>query len=489
MLKHRSFMLFAVLLGEGFLVLSLEILALRLIMPAAGSSTQGISIVIACVLLSLAAGYFYGAVSSHDPKNIQNRRRKIIQNFAYAALFFVPATSLVFTLEFFDFLSDFGLKYGLSHVLFYSFLFLVPPVFLLGQTVPLISHYFYRWSLSFAAGVILFLSTLGSLIGALFPPLITMPLLGLPVTAITLNVVLVLMILILAKRKHIFYSSIAMSALLACVVINADFMLECYDIKASNHVNTVQIKSLGFGPSSSKILYLNGGAAGYIGHDTAHKSLNIASPNITYYVTYIESNFINPATHKLDKPLDILAIGAGGFILGAKDTTNNYVFVDVDPQLQDISEKFLHERKLGPNKRFIVQPARSYLRSSSQEFDLIFVDVFNGRIVPAHLVTYEFFKSLKKRLKPGGAVVMNIVTSPSFRTEFSRNVYATFSDVFWPNSRVILGFYDSMIGRGIEDENPQDQISNVLHVYFDTKSHDDFRIYTDSKNRAYLDIQ
>ena len=56
----RDRFLFFVIFLEGFVVLSLELLAIRLTIPFVGSGTDTISIIIAAVLLPLAFGYYRG---------------------------------------------------------------------------------------------------------------------------------------------------------------------------------------------------------------------------------------------------------------------------------------------------------------------------------------------------------------------------------------------------------------------------------------------
>ena len=75
-----SILLF-VLFIEGYIVLSYELLALRLVMPMAGAGAQTASIVIAAVLLPLAFGYHAGGAYS---------RMNLRKDFVLSEIFLLP---------------------------------------------------------------------------------------------------------------------------------------------------------------------------------------------------------------------------------------------------------------------------------------------------------------------------------------------------------------------------------------------------------------
>jgi hypothetical protein len=66
--RRIEFFLLSVILTEGYILLSSELLAIRLSIPFVGSGTDTISIIIAAVLLPLAFGYYQGGKSSRPPR-------------------------------------------------------------------------------------------------------------------------------------------------------------------------------------------------------------------------------------------------------------------------------------------------------------------------------------------------------------------------------------------------------------------------------------
>jgi spermidine synthase len=81
-----------------------------------------------------------------------------------------------------------------------------------------------------------------------------------------------------------------------------------------------------------------------------------------------------------------------------------------------------------------VADGRNYMVKSSDTWNLIMIDAYRGPFVPFHLLTEEFFRLVKSRLEPGGAVVQNIEPS----TMMFDSAVATIQRVF-PN----IDLYDA----------------------------------------------
>ncbi|MCL1985776.1 MAG: fused MFS/spermidine synthase, partial [Betaproteobacteria bacterium] len=60
------------------------------------------------------------------------------------------------------------------------------------------------------------------------------------------------------------------------------------------------------------------------------------------------------------------------------------------------------------------EDARRFLNRNTQQYDLIFVDVFNSYYsVPFQMGTQEAAQALRRALAPGGMVIMNVISSYS----------------------------------------------------------------------------
>ncbi|HEY1244269.1 MAG TPA: fused MFS/spermidine synthase [Hyphomicrobiaceae bacterium] len=81
--------------------------------------------------------------------------------------------------------------------------------------------------------------------------------------------------------------------------------------------------------------------------------------------------------------------------------------VELDPAVVELAEKHFGVR---PEDKFriTVSDGRNYMVKSPGAWNVIMIDAYRGPFVPFHLLTEEFYKIVKSRLKPGGVVVQNV---------------------------------------------------------------------------------
>lgn len=469
--------LFFIIFLEGYVVLSTELLAIRQTIPFVGSGTDTVSIIIAAVLMPLAFGYYTGG--RFRPQKTKDGgyisvRDKLIKNLIVSIVFLTFGLSYYVINSFFGFFIE---QAGISNRFFltslYTILFIITPVYLLGQTVPLISNYFFRARLSEAAGRILLFSTIGSFCGAVISTLVLMNMIGVNGTAFVNILCLTLLVMLIAKRRRKTRNLIALSFLMAALILNSPAILSRLNIVTSNVYNTVQIQEMGK-KFPVRILSLNRAVS---------SSIFIEEPErpLVYYRVFIE-NYFTSAMRRAEEPGKILVLGAGGFTVGLKDKINEYIFVDIDPQLKDITEEHFLGQKLGPNKTFIARPARAFLNGNKEKFDIIIMDV-SGNITgtPEHLVTQEFFLQVRDTLKEDGVFFMNTFASGLFDDEYSRALDNTIRSVFPYTNRQIEYGLDIWRGKQKNLYRP------VLYYSRKIPFPEDRPIYTDNKNTSAID--
>ena len=469
---RKNLFLYLIVFLEGYVVLSSELLAIRLITPYVGGATDTTSIVIAAVLLPMAVGYYWGG--QYKPKiNRKGRyvsvRDKLLKNILISAVILTLGLSYIFIHDFLGLVG--GVYYNrLFMTTIYCAVFLIYPVFLLAQTIPLSVNYYSKESISKITGKMLFFSTIGSLFGAVFSTLFLMATIGVHLTAtITIITMCVLYFLIAKKRTSKALVFIGLIGVLS-YFMNAPSIMKHFDIVESNQYQTIQISEISNG---NKILRLNNATSAGI---SADKQITFA------YMDFFEDNYIKPI-EKAETKRDILVIGSGGFTLGLNDTNNNYTFVDVDEALLDISEQYFLNQKLGNNKKFYPLPARAYVRKAINEdkhYDLIIVDTYYGSHIPEHLITKEFFESLNNVTKDNGIIAFNFLLNPNFSDQYSINVDTTLRSVFPLISRQIIHRFNAW------SEHPAHKY-NVAYSFYKNKTHAKREIYTDNKNRVYYD--
>jgi spermidine synthase len=125
---------------------------------------------------------------------------------------------------------------------------------------------------------------------------------------------------------------------------------------------------------------------------------------------------IHPALIAMREPRTVFIAGGGEGatareVLSHK-TVERVVMVDLDRELVELCQKYLpnHHKGAFEDSRLelIFTDAWKYLEESKEQYDLLVMDIpdplENG---PAYLLfTKEFYKLAKKRIKPGGAMVV-----------------------------------------------------------------------------------
>jgi spermidine synthase len=168
-LSNRLF--FVAIFLSGFSALVYQLIWVRLLGLAFGVSSFAVATVVAVFLLGLGLGsYFFGKWS----EKTGNPLRTYMYVEAGIAVTSLASYLIIDYLPVYRYLYEFAYNnldfYGLSLVrLLLSVVVLLPPVFLIGGTIPLISKYFLTASNTFGSGFsrIYYLNTLGAFAGAL----------------------------------------------------------------------------------------------------------------------------------------------------------------------------------------------------------------------------------------------------------------------------------------------------------------------------------
>jgi predicted membrane-bound spermidine synthase len=473
----RHLLLFLIIFIEGYVVLAVELLAMRQLVPFVGSDTIVISIVISAVLLPLAFGYYFGGQFQpgrrmRGRKGKQGRingvRRKLMRNLFAAILVLSFGLSYLVMEMFFFLLHAGGIYHKVLQTGAYAVLFLSYPVFLLGQTVPLISNYFSNAHLSSITGRMLCFSTAGSFLGSVFSTLVLMSVVGVHNTALITIALLASALFLLSKR------TLNSDTLFACIILalafylNSPMMISERGIIYSNQYNTVGVIDLP--DQDAKLLMTNRSPASKFAPDPKNRFP---------YLQYIEKQLID--TLPKDRPAKILVLGAGGFTMGWDDRFHQYTFVDIDKDLKEVSERYFLPEPLPDNKVFVPEAARVFINHADKaSYDLVVVDFFNNiKSISLEVISVKFWQDLKGLLKPNGILVGNIIEHPAFGDRFTIRFHNTFSAGMPIFTRQVIGDFNPWLTRKT--------VANVLYIYFNGADSADRTIYTDDKNTYFLD--
>ncbi len=468
---NHTLLLFTIIVIEGYVVLASELLAIRQTVPYVGSGTDTISIIIAAVLMPLAFGYQSGGrFKPHKSfgQFITVRKKLLINIVISASILLIGMSYEPLKYIFVRALPYVGIEDRITQISVYCLLFIVFPVYLLGQTVPLVSNYFSKEKLSQITGKMLCFSTIGSFLGAVFSTLVLMATLGVHHT-VSLNFILLTILVILLSKKKLGLPVIYMCIIsLAAMYLNSDDIMYKYRIRKNNQYHVVAAGK----QNGDRNMYIDG---------------NFSSRKSKYgrkheYVEFVERIAIMDHLDPTKPPIDVLSIGAGGFTFGEGDEHNNYTYVDIDEDLQGVAEKYILQHPLEENKEFIAKPARAFLQTTDKKYDIIFLDTYQGGAsIPEHMVTQEYFASVKERLKDGGILLSNLIMTPNFNSPLARNMDNTVRSVFPHVSRHVINENYHLWA------TKPTLVANVIYIYRHEDNYDEGKIYTDNKNTVFYD--
>ncbi|HLY51035.1 MAG TPA: fused MFS/spermidine synthase [Solirubrobacteraceae bacterium] len=101
--------------------------------------------------------------------------------------------------------------------------------------------------------------------------------------------------------------------------------------------------------------------------------------------------------------------------------------VEIDGELTGIGRRYFGLR--GPRLHLYTADARPWLAASHARYDAIFLDAYRQPYIPFYLVTREFFALVRRHLRPGGTIIVNVGHIPG-SSSLEKVVSATLKAVF-----------------------------------------------------------
>lgn len=114
----------------------------------------------------------------------------------------------------------------------------------------------------------------------------------------------------------------------------------------------------------------------------------------------------------------ILMLGGGGYSVpkwllsgraGLDGERLRCTVVELDPAMTQVARDYF-ALPVDPRLRIVHADARAFLERQREQYDLVFVDVFNSCYsIPFHMGTCEAAARLRAAVAPGGALIMNVI--------------------------------------------------------------------------------
>jgi spermidine synthase len=401
----------------GAASLGTEIAAARLLAPWFGASTIIWANTIATVLVALSGGYWLGGRLADRGATLRGLTRLTLAAAGLLAVVpFISGPFLRNSVAAFDSLSVGAFIGSLVAVC----ALIAAPVLLLGT----ISPYAVRLSMTSVeeagriSGRLYAISTLGSLAGVFLAALVLVPFVGTRRTFLVFATALALVSLLgLTWRFAI--------APLACAALIA---LPVGTLKASGDARVVwegeteyQYARVTERPDGARYLELNEGQATH----------SVYRPGSWLTGDYWDEFLVLPFARGSRPPASIAILGNaagttarayGHFFPGARVDG-----VELDGELTDIGRRLFD--MTGPDLHVHTADARPYLRTTDRRYDAIMVDAYRQPYIPFYLTTKEFFELVRRRLEPGGVVMVN-VGHPESSDLLEKVLAATMRSVF-----------------------------------------------------------
>jgi spermidine synthase len=406
----------------GAASLGAEIAAARLLAPYFGASTIIWANTIATVLVALSAGYAIGGRLADRRPNLHGLCAIVLVAAVLLALVpFVADPFLRLAVRALGALSVGGFLGSLAAVL----VLVAVPVMLLGTVAP----YANRLALGRVAdagtvtGSLYAISTAGSLVGTFLAALLLIPLIGTHRTFLIFALTLALVAALGVGSRRFLLVPVAIGALLAVPPAAIGSSVPGAKVIYQTETQYQYARVLQF-RSGERWLQLNEGQA-------IHSEYLPSS-----YLTggYWDDFLTVPLASELGVPKRIAILGnAAGTVARAYGhyfPQTRVDAVELDGELTVIGKRYFGLR--GPRLHLYTADARPWLFASQARYDAIFLDAYRQPYIPFYLLTREFFQNIRKHLRPGGLLIVNVGHLPgsdSLEKVVSATARATFKTV------------------------------------------------------------
>ncbi|MES1965631.1 fused MFS/spermidine synthase [Psychrobacter sp. AH5] len=452
----------AIALLEGFAGLGIEIYAIRISATYIGSSISITGVILAMVLIAIAVGYWYGGRLSQD---IHTPRQALLKaGYVLALSAICHAIACIIQLPLLAFMTA-SIDSPIIAAIGVGLLFGVGLAF--GSTaIPLITQFL---SLKYKnadgvdagknAGMMVAITTVGSVLGSTLTPILLLPYIGL-MSSLALFIAALAISAYLCTRLAVQMDSaeplsisthrLNYSLALAAFVVTLTFIF-------LNKVDTGYQTATGAWFIKQTVIdnQLAVTITDKPGQTTSSCWLYLSKKNCHWY-----GKITVEAIEQL-KPETLVFLGGAG--MGTPSEVAHHhpkmalTVIDIDKDLPDIIETHFLKAPIAPNIEFIGDDARGYLtRNSNAKYDFMLIDAFQGRYVAGNLYTLEALRQFKNN---SSYIMANMIGKANIEHGYSQTLFNNWQQVFGDEAYILT--------KTTPNQNNRDEIQNIMLCNFE----------------------
>jgi len=402
----RNF-IFLIVFITGAVILIIEVTATRILAPYFGNTLFTISSIIGIVLGALSLGYYLGGLLADKCPNFSTFFFLIFIAGIFSLLIQVFSKTILPIIGY-----SFDIDWGpplISLILFFI------PCLTLGMLSPFAIRLktLELKEIGKMSGRVFFWSTLGSITGSFLAGFFLIPYFGINKIIISTGSLLAVMGLLgiwffrnddskIRLRKPKFFLFLIIILIIVLFFSSANFFARAESIifQKDGFYSQITVEERPFQDKKARFLHLDRSWQSGI----FLESDELPSAYQKYYIIY---EIINPQAEKA------LFLGGGTYSMPRKLLLdkNNIKSVDVaeiEPTLYQLTKQYF---RLQEDSRLFnhITDGRRFLKETNENYDLIFVDVYDaGGLIPFHFTTKEFASLIKSKLSENGFFLMNI---------------------------------------------------------------------------------
>lgn len=420
----KSLILFSAFF-EGVSSLGIELYALRITSFFVGHSSAVTGIILAMILLACALGYYVGGRISQGMTKEQDILSKAFTFFLSANAVYLLAAFIQIPILYEMMNKDVNPMW-VAVIMGGLFGF---GVFLGCSAVPLLAQYLavnsHKQDVTGRyAGLMVAITTLGSVIGSTIMPILLIPFLGLNYALFSMicSILLASICVLLLLKKGKFKKSVLIGFSLAL-----GFCISVYNTLpiTSTRINDWIIHETIRDTDNHKLKWL--GTQAY----------SVQSCwDVTAQMYCVEYNKYLHQLSLIPNSREVTIIGGAGmtapFVMAKENTNLKINVVELDEQVKPIAETFL-EQPLPHNIHMLSMDGRYYLNKLNHQIDVFILDAFNHFDVATPLFTLDALLQMKNKSR---LVLANIILLTDKPNDYSKTLLATWLKAF-PESYII----------------------------------------------------